>query len=230
MNCIVIDDEELSRMSVEHCIKKTDFLNHTVSFDNPIKALSFIQKNQIDLIFLDIEMPEMTGMEFIKAVGHKVPQIILATTHTEFALEAFEHNVTDYIVKPISYQRFFKAVSKAKEIHERQANHYIESDVIFIKKGPTIFRIKKSDILWAEACGDYVVLNTERDKYMVHSTLKTIEDKLPSKDYLRVHRSFIVRIDSIDNIEDDTIAYGRKLIPIGKTYKETVYKRLNLLM
>lgn len=228
MNCIVVDDEEMSRRSIEHCIKQTDFLSLTASFDSPIKALSFIQKNKIDLIFLDIEMPEMNGIEFIKTAGHKVSQIILATTHTEFALEAFEYNVTDYLVKPVTYQRFFKAVSKAKEVYEKQANFYVENDAIFIKKGASIFRIKKSDILWGEACGDYVILNTDKQKFMIHSTMRAIEDKLPAKDYLRVHRSFIVRIDSIDSIEDDAIAYGNKLIPIGKTYKDTVFKRLNL--
>ncbi|MES2836462.1 MAG: LytTR family DNA-binding domain-containing protein [Bacteroidota bacterium] len=229
MNCIVIDDEELSRKSIEHCIKQSDFLNLKMSFDSPIKALSYLQTNKIDLIFLDIEMPEMTGIEFIKTLKINVPQIILATSHPEFALEAFEYTVTDYLIKPLTFSRFFKSVSKAKEIFDNQQSFSAESDDFFIKKGTSIIRINKSEILWVEASGDYAILNTRKEKFMVHSTMKSIEDKLPMKDYLRVHRSYIVRIDKIDCIEDDAISYDKKLIPIGKTYKEEVYKRLNLL-
>lgn len=228
MKCIVIDDEDMSRKSVEHCIKQTDFLSLVQSFSNPVKALSFLTENKVDLIFLDIEMPEMSGMEFIKILEKKAPQIILITSHTKFALEAFEFNVTDYFVKPVSYPRFFKSVTKAKEIFEKESSYDLDSDNIFIKKGSSINRIKKSDILWVEASGDYVLLHTADEKFIIHATMKAIEEKLPAKDYIRVHRSFIVRIDIIDSIEDDLIAYKSKLIPIGKTYKTAVYKRLNM--
>jgi DNA-binding LytR/AlgR family response regulator len=139
--------------------------------------------------------------------------------------------VTDYVVKPVSYSRFYKAVLKVKETYEKKLNGNTENndDILFVKKGSVMMRIKKSDILWVEALGDYVTLNTEKEKHIVHSTMKAIEYMLPSKHYMRVHRSYIVRIDKIDSIEEYSIAYKNKLIPIGKSYRNIVFKRLNVI-
>ncbi|MBI2271154.1 MAG: response regulator transcription factor [Bacteroidetes bacterium] len=229
MNCIIIDDHELSRKALEHFIEKAGFLNLIHSFSNPISALSFILNNkEIDLIFLDIEMPEMNGMEFINTAKQHLPQIILTTHHKEFALDAFEHNVTDYIMKPITYPRFFQAVSKARNIFEKQATYHISNDTVFVKSGTSILKLKKADIVYVEALVDYVVLHTAKEKFIIHSSMNAMENKLSPKEYMRVHRSYIVRIDAIDSIEDNAISYNEKLIPIGKTYREEVLKRLNM--
>ncbi len=229
MNCIIIDDHELSIKSLEHFIEKTPFLNLTCSFSNPVDALSVVSENKGDLIFLDIEMPEMNGIEFINAVKKNLPQVILTTYHEKFALTAFEHNVTDYLMKPITYQRFFQAVSKAKDIFDKQAVHHISNDTVFVKKGSSIVKLKKSEIIYVEALVDYVVLYTDKEKFIVHSSMTAMEGKLSAQDYMRVHRSYIIRIDKIDSIEDNAISYKEKLIPIGKTYREEVLKRLNML-
>lgn len=228
MNCIIIDDHELSRKSLEHFVSKTGFLNLTNSFSNPVEALSFVSANKVDLIFLDIEMPEMNGMEFIGAIKQNLPQIILTTYHQEFALAAFEFNVTDYIMKPIVYTRFLQAVLKAKDIFEKQAAHHINSDTVFVKKGASIVKLKKSEIVYIEALVDYVVLYTDKEKFIIHSSMNSMESKLSSKEYMRVHRSYIIRIDKIECIEDNAISYKEKLIPIGKTYREQVLKRLQM--
>ncbi len=229
MKCIIIDDNEIALMATKQCASKVDSLNIVATFNDAIQALSYITSNPVDIIFLDIEMPELNGMEFIRALQQPRPQIILTTSHTEFALEAFEENVLDYLVKPITLPRFINAVNKAKIISEKHKIDHSDNETLFIKKGNLIIRVNKSDVLWIEGLGDYVTLNTEKEKFVVHSTMHAIEQKFSSKEFMRVHRSFIIRIDKINNIEDNCISYFDKFIPIGKTYKESVYKRLNLL-
>jgi DNA-binding LytR/AlgR family response regulator len=229
MKCIIIDDNEIALLATKQFVLKSENLTLLDTFTDALKALSFLAKNPVDLIFLDIEMPELNGMEFIKAMSPPKPLVVLTTSHTEFALEAFENNVLDYLVKPIALPRFLSAVSKAQAILEKNQIHHIENDIIFIKKGNLIIKVNKSDILWIEGLGDYVTLNTENEKFIVHSTMRAIEEKFASNEFMRVHRSFIIRINLITNIEDNCIAYFDKFIPIGKTYKESVYKRLNLL-
>ncbi|MGB3949088.1 MAG: LytTR family DNA-binding domain-containing protein [Bacteroidia bacterium] len=229
INCIIVDDDLLSIKLIENFIKKVDFLNLDSTFTNPISALSYLSVNKVDLIFLDIEMPEMNGIEFIKTLHFPNCQIILITSHKEFAIEAFENSVTDYLLKPFDYHRFYKAINKAKDSFDKYFVKQEENDSVFVKKGSTMIRINISDIIWAEAVGDYVKINTEKDSYVIHSTMIALENKLSPKDYLRVHRSFIVRIDKIDTIENDSISYNKKLIPIGKTYRSDVYKRLRMI-
>ncbi|MCC6818976.1 MAG: response regulator transcription factor [Bacteroidia bacterium] len=216
-------------MATKQCATKVDSLNIVNTFNDSIQALSFIASNPVDLIFLDIEMPELNGMEFIRALQQPRPHIILTTSHTEFALEAFQENVLDYLVKPIELPRFIIAVNKAKIMLEKHRIDHVDNDTLFIKKGNLIVRINKLDVLWIEGLGDYVTINTEKEKFIVHSTMHAIEQKFNSKEFMRVHRSFIIRIDKINNIEDNCISYFDKFIPIGKTYKESVYKRLNML-
>lgn len=229
MKCIIIDDNEIALKATEKCVSKSEQLNLVGTFTDSLKALAYIHSNPVDLVFLDIEMPELNGMDFIKALKQPRPLIILTTSHTEHALEAYDHDVTDYLVKPIVFTRFLSAVAKAANAFEKHNIHHADTDTIFIKKGNVIVRVNKSDILWIEGLGDYVTLNTEKEKFVVHSTMHNIEQKFSSNEFIRVHRSFIIRIDKINNIEDNCISYFDKFIPIGKTYREAVYKRLNLL-
>ncbi|HEY1045029.1 MAG TPA: LytTR family DNA-binding domain-containing protein [Bacteroidia bacterium] len=226
---IIIDDNEIALMATKQIAGKIENLQILSAFNDSIQALAFLNTNPVDLIFLDIEMPELNGMEFIRALKQPRPLIILTTSHTEFALEAYEQNVLDYLVKPFTLPRFINAVSKAQALLEKHKLEHSDNDTIFIKKGNMIVKVNKSDILWIEGLGDYVTLNTEKEKFVVHSTMHAIEQKFSTGEFIRVHRSFIIRIDKIKNIEDNCISYYDKFIPIGKTYRDSVFKRLNLL-
>lgn len=232
MKCIIIDDDEITCRVIEDYVKRTSFLGFMSSFNNAVEAINYINEgNSVDLIFLDIEMPEMTGIEFLETITQK-PQIIIVSSREKYALEAFEHSVTDYLLKPVPYARFFKAANKALENFDQNQQIYTD-DEIFIKKGTSLVRIKFSDILWVEALENYVVINTLNDKFTIHFTMKAIENQLPVSVFKRVHRSFIVNVKSIFSIEDNSVVVKinetRKIIPIGKSYKENLLKEINLM-
>lgn len=228
MNSIIIDDDDLSRDVVAHFAGKTGFVTVAESFPDPANALTYLASNTVDLIFLDIEMPGMTGLEFIKVLNNNQQKIILITSHKEFALEAFEHSVADYLVKPITYARFYQAVSKVKESISSSGESHAANDIVFVKKENVLVSVRKSDIMWVEAMGDYAVIHTHKEKFTMHNTLKDIQEKLPAPSFIRVHRSFLIRADQIEKIEDNIISCNGKLIPIGKSYKEDVFRKLNL--
>lgn len=227
MNCIVIDDDAIAIKLLEIQIQKVEFLNLVKSFKDPEEALKFLSEQPTDLVFLDIEMPEMNGLTFIKSIEDKKPQIILTTSNKEYAIEAFESGVTDYLVKPIEFDRFILSVERAKKMFEDNVTPHIEDEALFVKKGNSLVKINNSDIVWIESLGDYVALNTEKERFIIHTTMKAMEKKLPETDYLRVHRSYIMKIDKIEKIKDDIISYKEKIIPIGKTYRKSVYQKLN---
>lgn len=228
MNCIIVDDEQMSRDAIEHCIRQTDFLNLVKSCSSPIEALKVLQKENIDLIFLDVEMPEMSGFDLIKNLK-QLPQIILITAKKNYALEAFEYHVTDYLVKPVNAGRFLKAVLHAKELHEKENHISISSEYIFVKSSSKFIQIKTKDILWIEALGDYVNIYTGKERITVLTTMKDLENKLSPAEFARVHRSYIVRLDKIKTIEDTMILIDQKAIPVGKSYKDNLMARLNLI-
>lgn len=229
MNCIIVDDNELALMATEQCVKSVSYLNLLGAFTNPVDALSFIAQNNIDLIFLDVEMPVISGIDFIKSMVKPAPLVILTTMHKNYAFDAYENNVTDFLVKPIEIPRFMQSVSKAKSIYDRMNISYSDESSVFIKKGSSIVKMEMNDILWVESLGDYVTLNTAKEKVIVHSTMQSIEGKFNSNKFIRVHRSYLIQKDKIIDIEDDVITYFDQLIPIGKTYKKEVYKKLNLI-
>ncbi len=233
MNCIIIDDDEMSRRVVEEFINRTDFLDLKNSFSNAVEAINYIKQDEdVHLIFLDIEMPEMSGIDFLNTLLTP-PQVIIISSKEEYAIQAFDYSVTDYLLKPITYARYFKAVSKAYEIFNKgRANVDVEKE-IFIKKNSSLVRIKYNDILWIEALENYVVISTINDKFTIHFTMKSIENQLPSMKFKRVHRSFIVNISRITSIEDNSIIIRlndiNKVIPIGKSYKEKLLNEINLM-
>ncbi len=234
MNCIVIDDDKVSRLLIEKYAKKTDFLEFKGAYDNAIDALNDMQtEHDIDLIFLDIEMPEMSGVEFIKTLK-KLPQIIVISAKDKYALEAIEYDVTDYLLKPISYTRFFKAAEKARSRMKDEDNESTAEDGIFIKSSSSsLVRLKYEDILWVEALENYVIINTFSNKYTIHFTMKAIINKLPPKMFARVHRSYIVNLSKIEMIEDNAIIMKikgeTKSIPIAKSYKEDLMNHINIM-
>lgn len=229
MKCIIIDDDKMARDILEHFISKHPELELINQFENPTDAIAYIKQNDVKLIFLDVEMPKMTGIEFIAYLNENLPKVILTTSHSEFAIEAFKYNVSGYLVKPIKFDLFSAAVKKALTEKENNTTVEFKDNVVFIKEGKTIVKIVKADIKLIECIGDYVTLHSKEKKYTVHSTMKAMENRFSHNDYLRVHRSYIIQIDAIEDIEDDSIAIGQKLIPIGKTYKSAVYRRLNII-
>ena len=233
MNCIIIDDDKLSRKVVEEFVTRTDGLNLISSFENAVSAINaFNEDADIDLIFLDIEMPEMSGIDFLETLKNP-PQIIIISSKDKYALSAFEYDVTDYLLKPITYGRFFKATDKAIERY-KQNKLDTKGEEIFIKKNSALVRLRYEEILWVEALENYVIFNTFSDKYTIHFTMKAIEQKLPSNRFTRVHRSFIVNTSSIKVIEDNAIVIktkdGNKTIPIGKSYKDKLMGDINLMI
>lgn len=229
MRTIVVDDDDLSRNVVEDLIAESSDIELIKSCADPVEAFKAIKEEHIDLVFLDIEMPKMDGMEMIRSLN-PLPQVILVTSHTEYALESYEYDVTDFIQKPITLPRFLKAVEKAKaRFEDNRADISTKDKTIFIKTDSKLVQINTEDILWIEALGNYMRIFTQDDKFTVLSTMKDIVSKLPADQFTRVHRSFVIRVDKIKSIEDNYILIKDKQISIGKAYKEELSKKLNLL-
>jgi len=226
MNCIIVDDDELSRAAIRNCVERTDYLNLIGECNDAIDAQKLIRDNQVDLMFLDVEMPEMSGLEFIKNVEVSC-QVIIVSAKKEYAVDAFEYNVTDYLLKPINYGRFLKAVEKARLIYENVQSE--GSNSLLIKQESKLVKLDLENIFYIEAFSDYVNIYTKSARYTVLSTMKAIESKLPSSAFMRVHRSYIVRLDKITVIEENTIVLNDKLIPVSRSNKEGLVRRLNIL-
>lgn len=230
MNCIIVDDDEMSRMAMKHLVSQVQFLKLIGTCSSATEALNILNNEKIDLMLLDIEMPDMSGLELVNSL--KAPPLtILATSKKDYAIEAFESNVIDYIVKPVLLDRFYKAIAKAKDKFDNLPStiDFSGANYVFIKSNGTLVKINITEILWIDALGDYMTINTANKKYVVHSTMKVIESKLPSDKFIRVHRSYLISIDSITAIDDNVVIIGKQLIPVGAVYKENLTKRLNLL-
>ena len=180
MNCIIVDDDKLSIKVLEEYLSKTDGFENVGSFSNGVDAVNFLGSNvEVDLVFLDIEMPEMNGIDFLNSLG-SLPQIIITSSKEKYALSSYDFDVTDYLLKPVSYARFYKSVEKARKRDSLSEFKLDGKDEIFIKKGSNLIKLRFNDILWIEALENYVILNTRTDKYTIHFTMKAIEKKLPS--------------------------------------------------
>lgn len=234
MNCIIIEDDELSVRIIEEFVNRTAGLNLLFSFNSAIEAINTMQTvEDIHLILLDIGLPEMSGMEFLDSLQNP-PMVIIISSKDKYALVAFEYNVVDYLLKPLSYARFYKAIEKARKIYQRDVIDKIGKDEIFIKKNSMLVRLKYDDILWVEALENYVIFNTFEEKYTIHFTMKAIEQRLPPNKFTRVHRSYIVNTRIINMIEDNAVIIkvhdGMKSIPIGKSFKDKLMGDINLMV
>jgi two-component system LytT family response regulator len=232
MNCILVDDNKLARTALRQLISQVDFLTLKEECSSPVDAFNYLQKEPIDLVFLDVEMPGMTGLELIKNL-EKRPIIIFITAKKEYAIEAFELNVADYIVKPIDLPRFMIAVSRAKELFDNRDQkvelNEKDKDYIFVRHNSLLTKIKIVDITYIQALGDYVNIFTADKRFTVHITLRSIEEKLSSGAFYRLHRSYVIALDHIDNIEDNTAYIGKHPIPIGEQFKKQLLVKLNLI-
>ncbi|OJX30501.1 MAG: DNA-binding response regulator [Chryseobacterium sp. 36-9] len=223
IKCIVVDDEPLAVSLLSSYVEKMPFLELVYSSENPIEALEYIQKKEADLIFLDIQMPELTGINFMKIVGNKL-KYILTTAYAEYALEGYEHNVVDYLLKPISFERFQKSALKAQE--RFAVNRDSNDSYFFVKSSGQQHRINFNEILYIESIKDYVNIKTENQEYIVLDTLKSLENQLP-ENFARVHKSFILNLEKIEKIDVKNVFLNSgKEIPIGETYKSEFFLKI----
>jgi DNA-binding LytR/AlgR family response regulator len=229
MNCIIVDDDDVTRIEIEQFVKQTPYLDLSGSFVSAKEGLDFSIANKPDLIFLDVLMPEMTGLDFIQFLQEQRPQIILMTVEKDYAVEAFNYNVTDFLVKPISLERFIQSVAKAKTNIEHLKQESAPNKFIFAKVNSELIKINTEDILYIEAVGNYISIHTATERFVVHTTMKSVLEKISDKDFLRVHQSFIVRVDKILHIEGNTLSVGKALIPVSRSFKDDLMSRLNLI-
>jgi DNA-binding LytR/AlgR family response regulator len=231
MKCIIVDDNKMARMALKQLVTQVPVLEMVAECSDAGEALDSLDSTQVDLLLLDIEMPDMTGLDLTRKLGNKRPLIIFTTAKKDYAVEAFELNVVDYLVKPITLPRLKQAVDKATEALESNKEEVKVEDqgFVFVKDNGILKRISIDDILFLEAMGDYVKVHTPQKFHVVHATLKSIEEKLPSSKFIRVHRSYIVAINKIDYIQEGTISIGKTTIPVADTHKSNLNKRLNLL-
>ena len=224
MKCIIVDDEPLAREGIELNVQDVQYLDLVGQFSNAMAANDFLSKNEVDLMFLDIQMPGLTGLDFIRTLKKK-PLIILTTAYPEFALEGFELDVVDYLVKPIRLQRFIKATNKAKEIFDlyQSAKHTeasVEEEFIYIKSERKYIRLFFNDIKYIKGLKDYVMIYSKKEKMMTAMNIKTINSHLPAHTFVRVSKSHIININFINAVELDFIHLDGEEIPLGRTYKE----------
>ncbi|MDX2301165.1 MAG: LytTR family DNA-binding domain-containing protein [Microscillaceae bacterium] len=232
INCMVVDDDKVSRSIIGHFINKTDYLHLSHTCESAIDAHNILLKDhEIDILFLDIEMPEMTGMELLQTLKNTHLNIVFTTSREKYAVKAFEYNVQDYLVKPINYSRFLQATQKVLErIDSGNQVHENTPGFLFVRANHKIVKIDPKDIYYIEALSDYILIHTISQKFVVHSTMKGIEKKLESfKDFLRVHRSFIINVLHIDSVQDVNVSIHGKSIPIGRSYKNQFIDKLNVL-
>lgn len=237
MNCIIIDDETTARVIINQLCSQINDLTIVDEFPNAIQAIKYLNQHEVDLIFLDIHMPDFTGFDFIQTLKNP-PKIILTTSDANFAIEAFEYDcIVDYLVKPILFPRFEKAIQKAHTIPAVQKSASTPSDGVegtsdnhlYINIDRRLIKLEIPSIYLIEAKGDYINVKTEEKNYTVHSTLKKIEDKLPKDLFLKVHRSYVINVKKIIDIEDNSVLIKKDVVPVSRSNRPELMKRLNLL-
>ena len=228
LNCIIVDDDLMARKSLEHLCKKIDALNVVGIFENGQQGLDFLAANSVDLVFLDIEMPNISGLEFVEK-AKILPQVIFTTSKTEYAFDAFEYQATDFLKKPIALPRISLAVEKAVEIQKQNNDYKASSREVYVKEDGRYTRLPFEEILFFENVGDYVKIQTNTGSHIIHSTLKSIDEKLKSLEFLKVHRSYIINLRKIKDIEENTLVIEKKVIPISRANKPILMSKLNLL-
>ncbi|APD07478.1 chemotaxis response regulator protein-glutamate methylesterase of group 1 operon [Flavobacteriaceae bacterium UJ101] len=228
MKVIIIDDDVTSRLVLRKLCSKIDDIEIIGEYENPLEAMPILDENRADLIFLDIHMPELSGIDFLK-ISKSLPYTILITSDPNFALEAYEYNVTDYLLKPIDTLRFLKAIEKVKSLTASLDSEKSGSEEIYINVDRRLVRLMIDEINIVEAKGDYVMIRTSEKNYIVHSTMKNIEKKLPSHTFIKVHRSYIINKDRIVDIKDNSVLINKDVVPISRSNKETLMKSLNMI-
>lgn len=230
MNCVIVDDEPLAREGLANYVREVDFLDLAGVCENPLELLPLIDKNTVDLIFLDIQMPKMNGIEFLK-IMQKPPMVVITTAYPSYALEGFQLNVLDYLLKPVTFERFFKASAKARDYHRLLSKPAAEQntpvptndeDYCFIKCGNKYEKLLFAEILYVEGMQNYVNIYTLRGKFITILSLKNLEENLNTQLFIRVHKSYIVAIGKIESIDGNEISIQNHRIPISRNYRQPV--------
>ena len=241
LKCIAVDDEPLALDIIEDYVSKVPFLELVKRTENAIEALQLVQAGGIDLVFLDIQMPELTGIQFLKIAGGKA-NFILTTAYSQYALESYDLNVSDYLLKPIAFDRFYKAVEKVHNLvkvkdYAAPAQPVVKEtpkpkviqpvqDFIFVKTEHKIQKIELDDILYIEGLKDYISIFTKTERVITLQNMKKMEETLPSTQFIRVHKSYIIALDKIESIERSRITICGKMIPVGDTYRDEFFRRI----
>lgn len=228
LKCVIVDDELMARLSLERLCEKRDDLEIIGIFDQPTEALAFLREKQVDLLFLDVEMPGLNGLELLDQLSY-MPDVILTTSKTEYAYDAFQYQVTDYLKKPIALPRFMQAVDKVLEKRLTKPAPRSDLNEIYVKTDGRYIRVAYDQMLYVENVGDYVKIRTTSGSHIVYATMKNLEEKLNPRFFFRVHRSFIVNLSKIVDIEENNLVISYKVIPISRANKSELLERLNIL-
>ncbi|WP_026994327.1 LytR/AlgR family response regulator transcription factor [Flectobacillus major] len=236
ITCLIVEDEPLARNLLIEYVKKVPYLELLRACSNPLDAIEFLRANPVDVLFLDVQMPEITGITLLKILQKK-PLVILTTAYSEYALEGYELDVMDYLLKPITFERFLKAVEKASQrlgggpppatqpveriIHEKIQIADNSPAYIFVKDGTKLVKIRLNDILYVEGLKDYVSIHTPYQKIVTLQRLKSLEDQLPENQFVRIHNSYIVSLEAIDSIHKEKVQIGQAYLPISDTYRRS---------
>ena len=238
LTCLVVDDNEMNRLTLEHFVELTDSLTLTASFADGVQALNFLKTHPpVDLLLLDIEMPQLSGLDLVRILPSPSPEVILVTSHRDFAVEAFALRVADYLVKPVDYARFHQAVTRAIERREPTSSGAAsrpepttelpaQGAELFVKVNSKLVRLNFDDVLYIEAMSTYSVIVLANQKHIVYATLKALEERLPFAHFRRVHRSYIVNTQRIEAVEDNMLRLGPYEVPVGKSYQEEFFRSL----
>jgi DNA-binding LytR/AlgR family response regulator len=227
INCIIIEDEPLAQNLLQDYIEKVDFLSLQKTFNNPIEAIPYLKGNDIDLIFLDIEMPKLSGMDLLDVLENN-PKIIFTTAYSSYAVKSYEKNALDYLLKPITFERFLTAVNKFPTVNKEKftLDDKTEDNSIFIKSEKNLIRLNYNEIIFIEGLKDYVVFHTGNTKHIVYHTLKKLEEKLPNN-FMRAHNSYIINLSKVKKLKDNHIYIIETKIPISNKYRDNILKNIN---
>lgn len=231
MNCIAIDDEPKALEVIERYCQKSDIVDLKANFREPVKAIEYLNREKVDLIFLDINMPDIDGMQLVQTLASK-PMIIFTTAYSAYAVDSYNLNAVDYLLKPITFERFLAAVNKAANLLATKKNIVTgDSDAItiFIKSGSQTYQVKVADILYLEKDGNYITIHLKDKRILIRENMGDIFDLVPPAEFIRVHKSFVVAIKHISMIEVHQLTINGQKIPIGSTYREQLKQKLGIL-
>jgi DNA-binding LytR/AlgR family response regulator len=226
--CLIIDDEPVARKGLEEYVNEIEFLELVAQCENPLKASRYLGEQTVDLIFLDIHMPKLSGIEFLKGLRNP-PLVIFTTAYSDYALEGYSLDVVDYLMKPITFERFLKAAQKAFEVYQLKklaSEHKTHSDYFFVKCESKFEKVNYDDVKYVESLQNYVIIHTPSKKLITYMTLSSLENQLPKDKFLKVHKSFIVSIAGIKAIDGNEIIIGDSRIPISRNLKDQVVNRI----
>ena len=226
LNAIIIDDDKLVNTALEVFLEKVDNLNFLGSYTDPLNAKSILKSGDVHVLFLDVEFPDITGIEFLSNIPDYT-QVVLMSSNQNYAVEAFNFDVADFLLKPIALARFIQACEKVTSNMQKTVTVQDQKH-LFVKDKSQLVKVELSDVSIIQALGDYVTLQTPNKKYVVHSSMKAIESKIPEEDFIRIHRSYIVNLNHITSMEDSTLVVADQVVPVSKSYRSKLMNRLNI--